>query len=295
MRISTKPLSGFGMEISGVDLSGQLEPAVMREILQVFHAHGLIVIPHQEMTFNRYDELTMEFGRQKPHFLDHLRHENHPAILNLSNIFEDGDPIGVYEGAAFWHTDVAYQDPPNSSTVVYSRQWPKGGCPTYFADQMTAYDDLPAKMKETIDSMTVLHHYGNRADTNEESATSAEKLTEEQQNRVENVYHPLVKRHPVTGRKALYGVCGSSFGIVGMPDDEAFDLLEELAAHATKPDYLAEYDFKVGDAGAWDTFSTLHKATVLAPATGPSDSRLLWRISVTGLPPMIERERASRN
>ena len=295
MRISTKPLSGFGMEISGVDLSGQLEPVVMREILQVFHAHGLIVIPHQEMTFNRYDELTMEFGRQKPHFLDHLRHENHPAILNLSNIFEDGDPIGVYEGAAFWHTDVAYQDPPNSSTVVYSRQWPKGGCPTYFADQMTAYDDLPAKMKETIDSMTVLHHYGNRADTNEESATSAEKLTEEQQNRVENVYHPLVKRHPVTGRKALYGVCGSSFGIVGMPDDEAFDLLEELAAHATKPDYLAEYDFKVGDAGAWDTFSTLHKATVLAPATGPSDSRLLWRISVTGLPPMIERERASRN
>ena len=295
MRISTKPLSGFGMEISGVDLSGQLEPVVMREILQVFHAHGLIVIPHQEMTFNRYDELTMEFGRQKPHFLDHLRHENHPAILNLSNIFEDGDPIGVYEGAAFWHTDVAYQDPPNSSTVVYSRQWPKGGCPTYFADQMTAYDDLPAKMKETIDSMTVLHHYGNRADTNEESATSAEKLTEEQQNRVENVYHPLVKRHPVTGRKALYGVCGSSFGIVGMPDDEAFDLLEELAAHATKPDYLAEYDFKVGDAGAWDTFSTLHKATVLAPATGPGDSRLLWRISVTGLPPMIERERASRN
>ncbi len=295
MRISTKPLSGFGMEISGVDLSGQLEPVVMREILQVFHAHGLIVIPHQEMTFNRYDELTMEFGRQKPHFLDHLRHENHPAILNLSNIFEDGDPIGVYEGAAFWHTDVAYQDPPNSSTVVYSRQWPKGGCPTYFADQMTAYDDLPAKMKETIDSMTVLHHYGNRADTNEESATSAEKLTEEQQNRVENVYHPLVKRHPVTGRKALYGVCGSSFGIVGMPDDEAFDLLEELAAHATKSDYLAEYDFKVGDAGAWDTFSTLHKATVLAPATGPGDSRLLWRISVTGLPPMIERERASRN
>ncbi len=295
MRISTKPLSGFGMEISGVDLSGQLEPAVMGEILQVFHAHGLIVIPYQEMTFDRYDAFTMEFGRQKPHFLDHLRHENHPAILNLSNIFEDGDPIGVYEGAAFWHTDVAYQDPPNSSTVVYSRQWPKGGCPTYFADQMTAYDDLPAKMKETIDSMTVLHHYGNRADTNEESATSAEKLTEEQQNRVENVYHPLVKRHPVTGRKALYGVCGSSFGIVGMPDDEAFDLLEELAAHATKSDYLAEYDFKVGDAGAWDTFSTLHKATVLAPATGPGDSRLLWRISVTGLPPMIERERASRN
>ena len=72
------------------------------------------------------------------------------------------------------------------------------------------------------------------------------------------------------GRKALYGGCGSSFGIVGMPDDEAFDLLDELAAHATKPEYLAEYDFMVGDAGAWDTFSTLHKATVCLLYTSPS-------------------------
>lgn len=294
MRISTRPLPRFGMEISGVDLSEPLKPEVMRDILRVFHVHGLVVIPNQEMTFDRYDAFTREFGAQQPHFLDHLRHDNHPAILNLSNIYEDGRPIGVYEGAAFWHTDVAYQDPPNSSTVVYGRQWPKGGCPTYFADQMTAYDDLPVKMKDTVDDLSVVHHYGNRADMNEESATSAEKLTLDQKDRVENVYHPLVMCHPVTGRKALYGVCGSSFGIVGMPDGEAFDLLDELAAHAIKPEYVTEYDFKVGDAGAWDTFSTLHKATVLKPATGPPDSRLLWRISVTGLPPMIERERTAK-
>ena len=91
----------------------------------------------------------------------------------------------------------------------------------------------------------------------------------------------------MTGRKALYGMAGSSFGIIGMPDDEAFDLLNELAVHAIKPAYVTSYDFKVGDAGAWDTFSTLHKATVLEPATGPEDSRLLWRISVTGLPPLM--------
>ena len=291
MHISTKSLPGFGIEISGVDLSKPLEPKIMREILLVFHQHGLIVIPNQEMTFDRYDAFTKEFGTQKPHFLDHLRHDNHPSILNLSNIFENGEPIGIFEGAAFWHTDVAYQDPPNSSTVVYGRQWAENGCPTYFADQMTAYEDLPLNIKKDIDLMTVLHHYGNRADLNEESVTSAEKLTIDQRDRVDNVFHPLVKQHPVTGRKALYGVCGSSFGIVGMPDDEAFDLLDELAAHATKPVYLAEYDFMVGDAGAWDTFSTLHKATVLEPATSHHDSRLLWRISVTGLPPMIEQER----
>lgn len=295
MTIETTPLPGFGMEITGVDLSRPLDNRIMREILQVFHTHGLIVIPGQKMDFDQFDELTKQFGNQRPHFLDHLRHANHPAILNLSNIFEDGKPIGVYEGAAFWHTDVAYEDPPNSSTVVYGRQWPKSGCDTFFADQMAAYDALSDAMKKRIDHLVALHHYGNRADLDENSKTSAEKLTVDQKKRVTNVYHPLVKRHPVTGRKALYGVAGSAFGIIGMPDDEAYDLLNELAEHAVKPAFTTSYDFKVGDAGAWDTFSTLHKATVLQPATGPDDSRLLWRISVTGLPPLIEQEYAARN
>jgi taurine dioxygenase len=293
MYIKTTPLPGFGMEISGVDLSQPFDDRIMREILQVFHTHGLIVIGNQNLDFDQYDNLTMQFGNQRPHFLDHLRHANHPAILNLSNIFEDGKPIGVFEGAAFWHTDVAYEDPPNSSTIVYGRQWPKEGCHTYFADQMAAYDGLSESIQKIVDELVVLHHYGNRADLNENSKTSAEKLTVDQKNRVANVYHPLVKRHPVTGRKALYGVAGSSFGIIGMPNDEAFDLLNELAAHAIKPAYVTSYDFRVGDAGAWDTFSTLHKATVLKPATGPEDSRLLWRISVTGLPPSIETELAA--
>ena len=88
------------------------------------------------------------------------------------------------------------------------------------------------------------------------------------------------KEHPVTGRKALYGVCGSSFGIVGMPEDEACQLLDELAVHATASKFQTKYDFKIDDAGAWDTYSTLHKATLLKPATGPHDSRLLWRLSL---------------
>ena len=288
MYISQKPLPGFGMEISGVDLSKPLRTKIVQEILSVFYTHGLIVIPDQNLTFNQYDTFTKKFGRQKPHFLDHLRNENHSAILNLSNIFENDRPIGVYEGAVFWHTDVAYQDPPNSATIVYTRQWPQNGCPTYFSDQMAAYDGLTENMKKMIDSLIVIHHYGNRADMNTNSRTSAEKLTQEQENRVRNVCHPLVKEHPVTCRKALYGVCGSSFGIVGMPEDEACQLLDELAVHATASKFQTKYDFKIDDAGAWDTYSTLHKATLLKPATGPHDSRLLWRISVTGLPPTID-------
>ena len=80
----------------------------------------------------------------------------------------------------------------------------------------------------------------------------------------------------MTGRKALYAVSGSSFGIVGMPDDEALELLDELAAHATQPKYRYSLDYGVGDVVVWDNASLLHSATL----TDPDDPRTLWRITV---------------
>jgi hypothetical protein len=123
----------------------------------------------------------------------------------------------------------------------------------------------------------------------EGSRTSAERLTPEQKKRISNVFHPLVQRHPITGRKSLYGVAGSSFGIVGMPDDEALGLLDELKAHATQPRFVTSYDYSVGDVAAWDTYSTLHMATLQDPATTPETRRLLWRVSVTGKAPIYSR------
>ena len=287
--ISVTPLPGnFGVEVSGVDLSKPLDADTTREILTAFHSGHIMVIRDQKLAFEDFDAFTKCFGAQKPHFLDHLRMRGHPAILMLSNIFENGKPIGVFEGAAFWHTDVAYEDPPNSSTIVYAVECPGGGCPTFFADMHTAYDDLPQAMKDRIDDMTAVHHYGNRADMDEDSPHSAERLTSDQKARVSNVYMPLVRRHHVTGRKALYGVAGSSFGIRGMPDDEALDLLDELKDHALQPRYQTSYDYDIGDLAAWDTFSTLHRATLQKPATGAGERRILWRVSVTGKPPVLQ-------
>jgi len=284
---SSKPLPGnFGVEIEGLDLRQALKPPVLKSLLETFHQNQVVVVRDQSLEFEDFDRVTREFGDQKPHFLDHLRLRGHAAILMLSNLFEDGKPLGVYEGAAFWHTDVAYQDPPNSSTIVYALECPDGGCPTEFADCFSAYDDLSEAMKNRIDDLTVIHHYGNRWDMDENSPTSAERLTEAQKQAVANVHMPLVRRHHVTGRKALYGAAGSSFGIIGWPDDEAVDLLDELARHCIQEEYRNRWDYNVGDIAAWDTFSTLHKAQVQKPATGDSDRRCLWRVSVTGLPPV---------
>jgi taurine dioxygenase len=291
MKLETKPLPGpFGVEILGLSLKDGLDAATTRQLIDIFHQNQIIVIRDQDLTFEQYDAFTRNFGDQRPHFLDHLRLNGHPAILMLSNLQENGKPLGVYEGAAFWHTDVAYEDPPNSSTIVYALETPDGGCPTEFADCYAAYDDLPETMKQTVDDLTVIHHYGNRWDMDEDSRTSAERLTEDQKRRVENTYMPLVRRHHGTGRKALYGMAGSSFGIVDWPEDEAVALIDELARHCIQDKYLNSYDYDVGDIAAWDTFSTLHKAQVQALARGENDRRLLWRVSVTGQPPILRTE-----
>ncbi|HEV2362935.1 MAG TPA: TauD/TfdA family dioxygenase [Caulobacteraceae bacterium] len=284
-----RPLSGsFGVEVTDLDVARASEDE-LRELASIFYRRQVVVLRGQSLSFEAFDALTKQFGTQRPHFLDHLRMRGHPAILMLSNIFEDGRQIGIYEGACFWHTDVAYEDPPNSATIVYAVRTPKSvAAPTFLADQFAAYDALPERTKRRIDDLQVLHHYGNRDDLVEGSPTAAERLTDDQKRRVANVYHPLVMRHPVTGRRSLYGVAGSSFGILGMPDDEALDLLGELAQHATKPEFLAKVDYAAGDLAAWDTYSTLHKAPVV-PKAGPDDAhaRLLWRVSVTGVSPLV--------
>jgi taurine dioxygenase len=131
-------------------------------------------------------------------------------------------------------------------------------------------------MKQRIEPLLAIHHYGNRHDTRDASRTAASTLNAEQQARMPVITHRIARPHPVTGRKALYAVSGSSFGIVGMPDDEARDLLDELAAHSTQSRYQLRLRYGVGDVVVWDNAALLHSATLI----DPDDARTLWRITV---------------
>src|SRR5262249_1123735 len=145
-----------------------------------------------------------------------------------------------------------------------------------FANQYAAYDGLSDAMKARIAPLAGIHHYGNRQDQDEASRTAASLLSAEQKAKMPVITHPLVRVHPITGRKALYAVSGSSFGIVGMPDDEAVDPLDELAAHAPQPRYRYSHKYEVGDVIVWDNASLLHSATLI----DPDDPRTLWRITI---------------
>ena len=264
-----RKLGAFGAEADSLD-------APFREIWDAFFAAQILVFRAQELSAERYLKFARQFGRPEPHVIDQFHHPEHADILILSNVQKDGEPVGLADAGTYFHTDYSYLEVPARCTMLYSIQVPKKGGDTLFADQYTAYDDLPAAMKKRLDGLVALHHYGNRDDLDKSSRTVASVLTEEQEQKMAWVRHPVVRRHPVTGRKALYSVSGSSFGIEGMPRDEAVDLLDELKDHSTQSKYQYRLKYGVGDVVIWDNASLLHSATL----TDPEDPRTLWRITV---------------
>ena len=165
---------------------------------------------------------------------------------------------------------------PARATTLYSRVVPKVGGDTLFANQQAAYDDLPEAMKTRIEPLLASITTATGTTVRDDSRTAASPLSAEQKARMPVITHRVARPHPVTGRKSLYAVSGSSFGIVGMPDDEARALLDELAAHSTQPKYQLRLRYGVGDVVVWDNAALLHSATL----TDPDDARTLWRITV---------------
>lgn len=291
MAIEVRPLwdDGFGAEVGGFDLSAEHDSGTWRQVVGAAHAHGVIVLRDQRGSAEDLERFASQFGTPVPHILTHFQVDGHPAVLTLSNIVTGGKQWGIYDGANYWHTDMDYEDPPGAATIVHALKVPAEGGGTRVADMYAAYDALPDAMKARVEDLVVLHHYGNRDDLDEGSMGSASRLTDEQKRQVRNVYHKLVRPHPVSGRKALYGVSGSSFGIVGMPDAEAVALLDELKAHAIQERFVRKLLYRVGDIAVWDTSCTLHAAEPLAAVDSPDDpqARLLYRVSVKGMPPLF--------
>jgi taurine dioxygenase len=271
-----KLCDGFGLECQGIDLSGTLDETGFGELSRAFFAGQVLVLRGQKLTARQFHALARRLGPPEPHVIDQFHHPEIADILILSNVTRGGKPVGLADAGTYFHTDYSYLDVPARATLLYSIEVPRRGGDTLFANQYAAYDDLSAAMKKAVEPLVALHHYGNRDDLDRGSRTVASVLNEEQEQKMQWVRHRIARPHPVTGRKALYAVSGSSFRIDGMPDDEALALLDELKRHATQEKYQFRLAYGIGDVVIWDNASLLHSATL----TDPADPRTLWRITV---------------
>ena len=195
----------LGAEIRGVDVGAGVDDSLMRTLTDALYSHRVIVIRDQSLDTDAYLRFGRLWGDPIPHVLDHMRMPGYPDLMTVGNTEKRDEDSKIRNGAALWHTDQSYEKVPASATMLYSIIAPERGGETQYCDMATAYDNLDEETRRRIDDIEVAHKYG-RGKRRPGEPPSNPIVNDEQDRRVPPIYHPLVMRHPMTGRKALYAL-----------------------------------------------------------------------------------------
>src|SRR5688572_4476793 len=151
----------FGAEISGVDFSQDLDPATAKQTENAFNEYGVVFFRGQNVTEEQQVRFSRNFGKLEIHFLKQYLHPDHPELLMVSNVVENGRGIGVPEAGQFWHTDLSYLAEPSRGSIIYAVEIPvQDGVPlgdTMFASTAAAYDALSPEMKQRVHGLKAIH------------------------------------------------------------------------------------------------------------------------------------------
>jgi len=264
----------LGAEIIGIDLRRPLDDAVFAQVLAAWHEHLVILCRHQRLSEDDEVRFAERFG---PPAVIHTKQfvRGHPAVMLISNIREDGKPIGALpDGEMHFHTDQCHQERPAMASMLYAIEVPSVGGNTLFANGYRAYETLPDEVKRRIAGRKALNVY--------DYDNAATKRGSEPRPGVPCYAHPVVRTHPATGRKALYVNRLMTVRIEGMPPGESDELLAFLFDHQERREFVYEHVWHAGDLLMWDNRCTLHARTDF-----PGDQRrLMRRVTILGEKPV---------
>jgi taurine dioxygenase len=249
--------AALAAEIRGLDLSGPIDDRAFAAIEHAFSEHGVIFFRNQRITPEQQVAFTRRFGKIEFNiFGERWSLPGSPEIVVVSNITNDGKPIGIRRAGENWHSDMCYTARPPRGTMLYARDTPQlYGLPlgdTEFASAAAAWDALPATMQQFI--------HGRRAVFDFRGRKRALTLTQAEIDRNPPVMHPIVRTHPHTGRKCLYVMRDDCTGIEGLDDAEAEAVICALADHIVKPAFIYRHQWQVGDLLLWDNCTVQHRA-----------------------------------
>jgi taurine dioxygenase len=288
--------AALGAEIRGIDLS-QPVPEETRAVLRKAWADHLVLLwRDQKLPDTSFLEAAAIFGTPKEpaarkyevaggYKIGGHRVPLHPHVSLISNLDEDGNPtrdnggLGSYE--VVWHSDNSYVEVPPAGSMLYAVVLPnaEGGGDTYFNNQYLAYEELPQDLKRAIEGRSQRHD----ASRNSAGVLRPTVKLPTRPEEVPGPLHPLVRKHPVTGKPALYlgrrRVWPSNY-IVGMSNEDSEALLDKLWAHATQPKYAWKHVWRVGDLVLWDNRCAMHYRSEV----DPTQARVLYRTVIAGEP-----------
>jgi len=270
-----RPLSpALGAEILGVDLCEPLSDQIFAGILDAWHRSLVILFRDQNISEEDEVNFAVRFGPpalvQNKQFL-----RSHPGVMLISNIREDGKPIGALpDGEMQFHTDQCYMERPAMASMLYAIEVPRSGGNTLFANGYAAYETLPEDVKRRIAGRRALNAYDYDTGATIRGATVRDEAPA--------YAHPVVRTHPATGRKALYVNRLMTRHIEGLTPQESEELLNLLFAHQEQPKFVYEHVWRPGDLLMWDNRCALHARTDFSP----DERRLMRRVTILGEKPI---------
>ncbi len=281
MRIEPKG-AGLGATIYDIDLSQSLGAADYKAIEQALGNHGVVSFPGQKLTSRQLRDYAEKFGQLEINVANLFHDPQFREVMILSNMKENGQPIGFSDAGQSWHTDMSYSKTIAFGNVLYGIKIPhRNGEPlgnTEFCNMHAAYEDLPQDLKDELDGMTVTHDFNKFWEMMRRDKDSARPpLTEEQRKRKPPVSHPIFLTHPITGRKVLYANPGYSVRINELPEERSNAVLQFLFEHQVQEKYRYRHLWREGDVLMWDNMGTIHNAVA---DYGPDEHRLIKRCQV---------------
>jgi taurine dioxygenase len=270
-----------GAEITNLDVRA-LDDAAFAALDQALLRHQMLAIRDQQLTPQSFIAFARRFGTIDLHVLDRYWMPGHPEIYVISNILEDGRPIGNPREGFGWHTDLNYFANPTAVTLLYAIEVPPERGETLFADTALAFTALPGSRQAELRSLKARHSYRLL----HESRPWLPPMTQAQIERTPDVEHPVVRRHPRADRDGLYLCDRSNVRLLlpGAEQDDAARLQEELLTHMIRDDFVEAHRWRPGDLVLWDNRTLIHTATEY---DRDRHRRHLWRTSVRGEVPLV--------
>ena len=273
-RIGVRPLSGaVGAEISGVDVASGIDDEQFSEIRAAFHAHGVIFLRDQELAPEQHVAFARRWGGINVNrFFRPV--DGHPLIAEVLKEPHHEQNIG-----SGWHSDHSYDSAPALGSILYAREVPECGGDTLFASTGAAFDALSVGLKDALRGMRALHSsrhvfgpgsYGKEFEGRLGNTGAA----------TQDAVHPVVIRHPETGRECLYVNPDFTVRFEGWTAAESRPLLEYLYRHVARPEFTCRFRWRRGSLAFWDNRATWHYAL----NDYPGQRRHMHRITVEGAP-----------
>ncbi len=250
-------------EVRGVDITRPLDPETRTAFNRAFLDHCVLVVRGQTLTAAQMLEFERVFGTPMIHVTKKYRHPEIDELLIMTNLNAAGE-VDAFESrrGLGWHSDMCYLDAPAKATMLHPLQIPDVGGDTLFANMVLALTEMPAALRARIEGRRGTFRFGGRSKDVQNRLDPADRDKP-------LIEHPIIRRHPETGQESIFVNPIHTVGIVGMADDEAVALLDEVYAWCGQEKYQARHQWRMGDTLVWDNRRTWHSATGDNPLRQP--------------------------